>query len=474
MNILPVNRSFYYLTIFFCGLLTTTTLFESVLRFELHQHLFTMDSYLLWFLFQCVVTFITSLFLLRYFIYKQYRYTFYAGCIDLLVVSVFSFVAYNVFNGGMRNYYLPVLVLTLLTGIPYGIGMIAPPTGKRLWLRVAGVAYLSIKLCLAALIAWIITSSHPQRVEITETISNYLTLLASFILVPFIMNFLSELKTQPADVDQPGRAAVQVATGFIFLVAAVIIGAKINTEKYWLSKWVNRGLENAIKLAEPFDARMYTNTKGDTLKYRLLAPLNYDSTKSYPLAVCLHGGGGRGYDNIIQVEGSMSAQFLSTQSSREKYPAFIFVPQCAPTESWGGGLPLVSAVDTIVFDAISNLEEEFNIDTKRIYVMGESLGGYGSWHFITARPDMFAAAVPICGGGNPALASRITDVPVWAFHGAKDRNVPVSESRGIIDAMKKAGGNPRYTEYPDKAHNIGEEVKATPGLLDWVFEQRRE
>jgi predicted peptidase len=87
---------------------------------------------------------------------------------------------------------------------------------------------------------------------------------------------------------------------------------------------------------------------------------------------------------------------------------------------------------------------------------------------------MFAAAIPVCGGGDPQLAHRITDVSVWAFHGALDRNVPVSGSRDMIEAIKKAGGNPKYTEFSDKAHNIWHEVTQTPRVWDWLFEQRKD
>jgi predicted peptidase len=128
----------------------------------------------------------------------------------------------------------------------------------------------------------------------------------------------------------------------------------------------------------------------------------------------------------------------------------------------------------LVFETISALEEEFPLDTDRRYVAGNSLGGYGTWHLICARPELFAAAIPISGGGNPALARNIVDMPIWAFHGQKDRNVPVSGSRDIIEAIKKAGGNPRYTEYPDKAHNISKHVTDTPDLLDWLFAQQRD
>ncbi|MBA4055232.1 MAG: peptidase, partial [Marivirga sp.] len=111
---------------------------------------------------------------------------------------------------------------------------------------------------------------------------------------------------------------------------------------------------------------------------------------------------------------------------------------------------------------------------KRRYVTGISRGGYGSWHFICTRPDMFAAAIPVCGGGDPSRASNIVDVSVWAFHGAKDKNVPVDGSRHMIEAIKKAGGSPQYTEYENEAHNIWHRVSETPGLWDWLFEQQRD
>jgi predicted peptidase len=106
-------------------------------------------------------------------------------------------------------------------------------------------------------------------------------------------------------------------------------------------------------------------------------------------------------------------------------------------------------------------------------VTGVSRGGYGSWQFIGTRPDLFAAAVPVCGGGDPTLGKNMVNVAVWAFHGAKDKNVPVSGSRDFIAAIKRSGGNPRYTEFPDLEHAIYANVKTIPGLLDWLFAQKR-
>jgi predicted peptidase len=201
-------------------------------------------------------------------------------------------------------------------------------------------------------------------------------------------------------------------------------------------------------------------------------PLDYDSAKIYPLVVCLHGSSGRGNDNVKQIGTCLPATLLSNEENRKKYPAFLLVPQCPMNMSWGGTQNTPS-VDSLVIETILALEKEFPIDIDRRYVAGNSMGGYGTWHLILTHPEMFAAAIPISGGGDPAFAPKLTKVPIWAFHGAKDMNVPVSGSRYIIEAIKKAGGNPQYSEFPDKAHDITKEVVSTPGLLDWLFAQKK-
>jgi predicted peptidase len=167
------------------------------------------------------------------------------------------------------------------------------------------------------------------------------------------------------------------------------------------------------------------------------------------------------------------APLLSKSENRKRYPAFLFVPQAPPGILWGG-IPNVPSIDSLVFEAMRSLEEEFEIDEKRRYVAGISGGGYGSWHFISTRPEMFAAAVPICGAGNPALANHAVKVPVWAFHGTTDRNVPVSGSREMVEAIRQAGGNPKYTEFSGVGHNVWPQVSETTELLDWLFAQKRE
>jgi len=243
------------------------------------------------------------------------------------------------------------------------------------------------------------------------------------------------------NVDMPSTEFEITTLSIIKMIAYIItipLGLLITYQSYSQVYWGKRNFENTKALARLFEARLFVNSKGDTLRYRLLKPLNYDSKKRYPLVVSLPYGGQPGTDTIRQIEGAQAAELLSTDINRKKYPAFIFVPNCPAHSGWGG-IPNYPSVDTLVYKAITALDTAFSIDAKRRYVTGVSRGGYGSWHFICTRPDLFAAAIPISGGDDPKLASKIINVSVWAFHGAKDKNVPVSGSRGMVEGMKKAG-----------------------------------
>jgi predicted peptidase len=156
---------------------------------------------------------------------------------------------------------------------------------------------------------------------------------------------------------------------------------------------------------------------------------------------------------------------------RNNYPAFLFVPQ-APRGMSFGGFTNLAGIDSVVIEAMRHLENKFSVDTTRRYVTGYSMGGFGAWSMISKWPELFAAAVPMCGKGDVEFADRITNKPIWAFHGAQDINVPVSGSRDMIEAIRKSGGNPRYTEFPDKAHDITRDIQDMPEWIDWMFEQK--
>src|SRR5262249_12520812 len=115
----------------------------------------------------------------------------------------------------------------------------------------------------------------------------------------------------------------------------------------------------------------------------------------------------------------------------------------------------------------------YRVDKDRIYVTGLSMGGYGTWALATAYPKRFAAIAPICGGGDPSEDKRLKDIPIWVFHRAQDRGVPLRASQAMVDAIKKAGGNPKFTVYEDADHDSWTETYNNPKLYEWLLKHKR-
>lgn len=227
--------------------------------------------------------------------------------------------------------------------------------------------------------------------------------------------------------------------------------------------------------AGAFAEATYKSARGGEMSYLLFTPGDYDKAKSYPLVLWLHGGGQRGNDlKMLLAHGdAQGAGFLARSDTQEKYPAFVLAPQCPVGGRWGNpGASQPTAQMKLALEIVDKLTTEYSVDTSRLYVMGLSLGGYGTWDAIVRRPDMFAAAVPICGGGDVSRAASIKTA-VWAFHGDEDESVNVSESRRMIAALKAAGSAPRYTEYKGVGHNSWEPAFAEPDLLAWMYAQKK-
>lgn len=294
--------------------------------------------------------------------------------------------------------------------------------------------------------------------------------MAAFIgPILIMMNFLSEKKELPGEVEAfPSPSKFEnfiTVTRLIVLLGTIILSFKIAGETVSKISWEKRLKSQAKEWEKRAGGKIFRGADGDTLRYQIIKPENFDPNQKYPMVVCLPYGGG--------VEGAPPAQLLLKGENRIKYPSFVFVPFCPNGSGWGG-IPNYPSMDTLVFLAIEReLSEVSAIDANRIYVSGVSRGGYGSWNFISLRPDLFAAAMPVCGGGDPTFAPNMVNVAIWAFHGEDDINVPVSGSRDMIAAIKKSGGNPKYTEFEDTGHDIWHYVTITPGVLDWLFEQKR-
>jgi predicted peptidase len=230
----------------------------------------------------------------------------------------------------------------------------------------------------------------------------------------------------------------------------------------------------AQDVVDGFVARTYTAGPRQSMPYRLFIPPSYDKDNPYPLVLWLHGAGGAGSDNLAQIA---EDQILGTHTwtrpqNQSKYPTFVLVPQ-SPTNWVSAGLDRLSPEMLLVLGMLDAVRAEFNIDARRIYVAGQSDGGVGTWNVIMQRPNLFAAAIPLCGGGDPSGAFRIANMPIWAFHGARDAVIPVTESRKLIAAIRKVGGHPRYTEYRNVGHDVWKPAFAEPDLVGWLFAQHR-
>lgn len=184
-----------------------------------------------------------------------------------------------------------------------------------------------------------------------------------------------------------------------------------------------------------------------------------DPQKKWPLLLFLHGSGERGY-SINRIKSSP----LAVLSGRSDFPCIVVAPQCSPGEWWS---------PWELNDLLDRVEAQYRVDSDRVYLTGLSMGGFGSWALATEFPERFAAVAPICGGGDPHDVERIKNTPIWVFHGAKDPTVPIERSQEMVDALKKIGGNVKFTVYPDVNHDSWKPAYATPELYEWLLQQHR-
>ena len=232
-----------------------------------------------------------------------------------------------------------------------------------------------------------------------------------------------------------------------------------------------------------FSKEYFVHNK-DTLKYRLLLPKGFSDDKQYPLVLFLHGAGERGNDNEIQlIHGS--SLFLENYNTNE-FPVIIVFPQCPKDDYWANvkrdyskkglekfkfkrlGKPTKSM--KLVLDLMDDLTSKPYIKKDQVYVGGLSMGGMGTFEIINRRPDMFAAAFPICGGGNPKSVHRYANkLALWVFHGGVDDVVHPYFSLGMVTALQKRGANVKLTYFEKDNHNSWDSTFSDPNLLSWLF-----
>jgi predicted peptidase len=224
------------------------------------------------------------------------------------------------------------------------------------------------------------------------------------------------------------------------------------------------------------EKREWTAPDGTVIKYRWSIPEKIEPGKIYPLVLFLHGSGERGDDNTAQLRHGV----LPIINGAEKLgtPVFLIAPQC-PGDRWWSPAdssrtrltaadqpnPLMEAVLALV----SGIQKTHPVDPKRFHVTGISMGGFGTWDLLGRAPARIASAVPVCGGGDPALAPKFKNVPIWAFHGEADNVVPASGTRDMIKALEKAGAKPKVTYYPETGHDSWTRTYDNPEVIRWML-----
>lgn len=251
--------------------------------------------------------------------------------------------------------------------------------------------------------------------------------------------------------------------------------------------WLGLVTTSLYAQSTDLDEKKELQHNGITLRYRILFPENYDRSKKYPLVLVLHGAGERGSDNEKQlVHGS---KLFLQEDVRKNFPAIVIFPQCPENEYWSSvsidrsKMPLTLSFDytkpetpslNAAIALAKKMINEESVDRSRVYVTGLSMGGMGTFEAVYRYPKLFAAAMPICGGGDVVhYSKKVRKTKFWIFHGDADPVVSVKLSQEMVARLKALKLAPKYTEYAGVQHNSWDNAFAEPTFLSWMFEQRR-
>jgi predicted peptidase len=199
-----------------------------------------------------------------------------------------------------------------------------------------------------------------------------------------------------------------------------------------------------------------------TLDYLIYVPKDYESKPSWPLLLFLHGAGERGSD-LAKVKTHGPPKLID---AGKDFPMIVVSPQCPKDRWWTTEQFTLAAL-------LDEVESRYHVDRDRVYLTGLSMGGFGTWSLAAYMPDHFAAIIPICGGGETMATRRLTKMPTWVFHGAKDGVVPLKRSEDMVAALKQAGGDVKLTVYPDAGHDSWTATYDNPEVFEWLLSQTR-
>lgn len=250
----------------------------------------------------------------------------------------------------------------------------------------------------------------------------------------------------------------------------IVLDTLSEEDRAWVEAELEREAEEAAKAdkSNPFAKLLTGNwerSEAHGLSYRIFGErrLRGADEAGYPLVIYLHGRGG----DVMTPEQPWDARSFSAEDNYRKRPCVIIAPQCPKEQSWSG-----ANADGVV-EIIEDLRKNLSIDKNRIYLTGYSMGAYGTFHLLAQEPKLFAAAVPIAGGGNPNSVRDYKKVPLWVFHGAKDDIVKPEQSRRMVEALEDARAEVKYTEFPEGDHGISGRVYSDAAVHEWIFQQQR-
>ncbi len=196
----------------------------------------------------------------------------------------------------------------------------------------------------------------------------------------------------------------------------------------------------------------------EELTYLISYPEGFCEEKKYPLVFFLHGAGARA-DSTEKLHNAYSLLLIKENQNERGF--ILLAPHC-PRGDWNEWMMLLIRL-------LEQVRELPYVDKTRIYVTGNSMGGYGTWALSSLRAEWFAAAMPICGGGIPGLAKRLGDLPIRAFHGLCDTTVDPIESLEMVKAVNRAGGHAELILFPERGHNCSKPAYTDVKNLDWFF-----
>jgi predicted peptidase len=215
--------------------------------------------------------------------------------------------------------------------------------------------------------------------------------------------------------------------------------------------------ETGIQQPISFTKEITKTFSGDFLLY---LPKDYNEREKVPLIIFLHGRGERGEDiNLVKKHGPPKLI-----NEGKEFPFIIVSPQCPSNQWWSA---------EFIYALLNEITEKYKVDENRIYLTGMSMGGFGTWDMALHYPGMFAAIAPVCGGGNSRNVCSLKDLPVWVFHGEKDPVVSVNESKKMVDALKRCGGDVQLTIYPEAGHDSWTETYDNPKLYEWFLQHSK-